>query len=181
METTQTPKSFNSETEISLRKSMRELLAAGEAIITFGAWTSLKVFISSVFGEMGISSYIDMSLDVPASIQYLMVLITFGIICSIAMSLHLFAGLGAMREGRGKKGGYVYLVFNFILCVFSITSIYHYIVSIIRHTVEGSILTLIVSIMFELTILCIVFDIYRSCFRVRRLKKQLQKEASNEQ
>ena len=155
-----------------LRKSRSNLLVAGKAVLAFGVWTMMKLLLELFLGENNFGMSIDETMGGTIEIQAAVVIGVFVIIGLIAVFIHFIIYRGAVREGRGKKGGFFYLLVAFIFIVFTIVSITY----TVTHSdlYAGQRLRFYSSILFDLALLISCTDVFYNGIMCKRLKKTLK-------
>lgn len=162
----------NDDNSVLQRKYSNRLKMAGRAIIIFGLWSSLQVLILYFLNQESILTLVYEALKeegVENSLLYPIIIIVAIILVGIPFLINLYMGLSAMGEAKGKKKTPVYLVICVLSFIFSFVSIF---MSDFSDYLELAIASLIVDITF--CIACI--DVVYSAIRLRRCKKQANKE-----
>ncbi len=158
----------------SLTKYRKSLSVAGEAMTAFGVWTGVKVVLSLFFNQNELKEILSNPAiaEIPLWFQIVFIALSVTLILGFFLSFHLIIGLGAYKEGHGKKKGIFYLFLTVLtIIVIGIEVIVFFINPRVR---EGyTLLTGISSILFELTMMCICIDILYSAFMARRVEKQM--------
>ena len=166
----------NNDVEIQLRHYRNELTLNGQVMIFYAAWSVIKLVLQVFFGEENINTIIEQAAGTVDRNTILLVLVVIMIpVVAIAFGLHLLAGIGAYREGKGVGKGRFYLPVVYLLLVNSVLSILGSLTSPqFPKTIPAALLDC------ALIFLCI--DLIHSAYQVRKLKKQINQtaEGSNE-
>lgn len=132
----------NSEREIQLRRYRDALAISGGAVIAFGLWDVIKLFIGLFLGQDTVKELIAEGMknnDIPEDemgmarlLAWVIVMMVLLVISAVTLLYHIYIGLNALRVGRQtakkKKNAYLVLtalsiVFSAIILILSITSL----------------------------------------------------------
>ena len=132
----------NSEREIQLRRYRDALAISGGAVIAFGLWDVIKLFIGLFLGQDTVKELIAEGMknsDIPEDemgmarlLVWVIVMMVLLVISAVTILYHIYIGLNALRVGRQtakkKKNAYLVLtalsiVFSAIILILSITSL----------------------------------------------------------
>ena len=122
----------NSDRNIELRQYRDALAISGGVVIAFSLWDMLKVLIGFFLGEETISEIVSASMgkeqlpenEIGAQIRmwvWVIIVAAIIVIFTLILLYHLYIGLNAYREGRGKakKKRVVYLGLTVVSCICS--------------------------------------------------------------
>ena len=176
-----------SQKQIEQRKYLNSLKISGKAMIAFGAWTALRVILLMLLGEKNIRAFIlstaqgmeelgETELSVVTAVFFVMIMV----FCIIAFLINYVAGIGAYREGKGKKKGTVYIIVTSLLLILMIMSLVASLLSEpadpAQMSTEDAFLNEEGSFLLDLTQLLICVDILYSMIKSRKIGKELEKE-----
>ena len=155
--TTQSPE------DISLQKCRSSLIASGGAMAMFALWTVLRSIVQ-----------IDSELNKRADSDALRSLITVILVVGIAdLILKFYVGLSARREGLGKKKRRPYLILGIIIAGFSVLSLIYMLIQLPADCRLYGLLTPIISLVVEATVLYASMDLVISAKKVRKIEKEM--------
>lgn len=159
----------NDKINIELRKQMRLLLVSGLAMIAFAVWSLTKTFINMILDE-NIREAFRQSESEGVSLFSLFKLALFlAVIALFVIVLHLIAGIGACRRGRGKKTGFLYLAADYLIGAGSAYSI-------LRFFLDFKLKTAAESLLPDVSLLIISVVIIVSSRLTGKLQRQLTGE-----
>lgn len=149
--------------DVLIQKNRFSLLCSGNALIIFTFWTIIRSIIQvyHILPEnyhLGTVSLMTVALMVLAS-------------CSIDLVLKVFVGLSAKAEGRGKKKSSVYIVLGILLAVLTAMELITLTPSLTDERLNNSVLSVIISIAVDATVLFAELDLVVSAIRVRKIEK----------
>ena len=154
--------------ERNLRKYQNNLYVAGFAVLVLAAWGWLKGVIS--ISVMPVSEFgADELGDNVANIIRILITAIIAVILLVAFLLRLYISRCASAEGKGKKKGYVYIVFAMIIAAVDIYSL------IATWTLLRGfdIFTSVISSLLDIMSVVVLFDVIYSSIRVKKLTKAL--------
>lgn len=154
-----------------LRKSRSDLIVAGKAVLAFGVWTMLKVLLELFLSDRNVETYIDDTIEISRDIQMAVVIGMFVVVGLFAMLIHFIIYRGAVKEGHGRKTGYLYLVIAMLFIGLSCYSIYNSI--LFPSAIEQGVLSYFSSVLFDLALVICCFDVIYNGIMCKRLKREL--------
>ena len=175
----------NSEREIQLRRYRDALAISGGAVIAFGLWDVIKLFIGLFLGQDTVKELIAEGVknsDIPEDemgmarlLAWVIVMMVLLVISAVTLLYHIYIGLNALRVGRQtakkKKNAYLVLtalsiVFSAIILILSITSL----VSGSDTDTENNIGY--ATILLELTSLMNYSYLFYAALKIRKLERE---------
>lgn len=172
--------------ERELRKSCKALMISGKAMISFGAWTVLRIVLMLFLGEHNIRTMVDSNPDLAEGVAELganaVMMIFFAVIaivCLIGFLINFLAGYGAYREGSGKKKGIVYIIITVIILGSAVAGIITTVRNGIQPPVieeEDGFISDSGSFLLDITQVLICIDVLCSVYKARKLQKELGEE-----
>ena len=166
---------MNSDIETQLRRCRTNLRDSGRGYILFGLWTAIKVFMTATMNKKYLNDVLDavdtehMDADAVKLIPVMTVLV-FLIIALVAVIVHLYIGLSAIRYSSGKKKTKFFLIFAAIIILMNLVTIPSYFLNyedlIARYNDSAAASTLV-----DLTVSFLLADIIYSVYRMDKLKK----------
>ncbi len=155
--TTQSPE------DIRLQKYRCSLISSGGAMVLFSLWTVLRSLVQ-----------IDAQLNYRGNSEALMPLVTTIVVVGIIdLVLKLYVGLSARLEGlaRGKKRPY--LVLGIIIAGISLLSLVFILLELPTDIRMYGVLTPIITLVVEITVLYAAMDLVISATKMRRLEEEM--------
>ena len=107
---------MNSPEEIKLRKYKNTLSITGMGVIIFGMWNFIKLLLYCFFKFDYIEEILEMKLEGGAKVVFIVFLTIFFILDII---FRTYIGKNAIKESRGIKKGYLYIVFTILIIAVS--------------------------------------------------------------
>lgn len=171
----------NSERDIKIRHYENTTIIVGVGTIVFSLWTVIKSFTVLFFRrELVLQEALD-QYDELAEIPEPLILGVMAVMIFFAMILDLiirvYVGRSAISEGRGRKKSRVYLFFTLILIAGSISTLFNMFTP--KTAIENTELvkalggeTSLSSVIIELTSLTMMWEMFFSACRLRKLRKQ---------
>lgn len=158
--------------DVTIRRLENNLVTVGTGIIMFGLWAFIKSILTALLIGM---DYIDNATEE----EQLLFSIASWIFAVLSVLMYLWLGLSARAEGKGKRKSPVYLFFVGMICLFSISAILYeiYTLTVQFKTVDDPV-TLLVTIIIDVTRLIFLFELIYSSVMLRRIKKQKEKEVA---
>ncbi|MBR4224227.1 MAG: hypothetical protein IKR73_05405 [Oscillospiraceae bacterium] len=165
-----------------LRKYSDTLMICGIGQIVYGVWSFilsimmlLTTDIKSMIEEMGNE---DMSVAELYNFVFVFICVFIGLMLVLDMGSRLYIGLSARAESMGKPKGKAYIVLSCIVVL-------NYTVTLgllywDLHIEDADIITIIISIMIELTSMLIMIDLIRSAINIRKLRREISQEQPQE-
>ena len=167
---------MNSETEIKIRRHKNNLSIGGRGFIVFGIWSIIKTFMMLTMGDEFTVILDDPELaDYDRTFSSILVIIIVVFYCVFILACHLVVGLNAIRYAKGKKNRIRFYVFTCIVTLVNMQAFTLYPISFSNGLLELND-TSIVSLLVDLTITLVLFNLLYSAINIDILKKRLQKE-----
>ena len=161
------------ELKIALIKYRKSLTVAGEAMMTFGVWTALKVILTMFGRQEELMEVIDVdALDLSSGrVIFILGLFLF-VVIGFSLSIHLIIGINAYQEGHGRKKGIFYLLVTVLFLVSILVEIVQFILSP-GYRLSFIEMNGISAIAFDLTVAGICLDVLYSAFMTRKTRNRL--------
>ena len=152
-----------------LTKHLKTLVISGEALIAFGLISFLQTILSSLLNEEDqLANYLDETSELPVGVQFGILFFVLFVIGGIFASIFILTGISAYKEGHGKKRGFIYLIFTFLLFVlYSANLVY----TILQPSSSDSVIRTFANILLFASIVYCTFDILNSAIKSRKLKR----------
>ena len=159
--------------EAKIRKNQSKLICSGAAVIAFGLWSIVRVFLMRFMDPISLEQFWDAPDNIPQEDFYFLIFVVLLVFLVIDLLLRLYIGLSAIREGKGKRKRIVYVVVAFLYGLLSAVSDPQYFIE----TAESEItLTGVAMTVVDLTSCIAMFEIVVSSVRLRRLQKSTDGE-----
>ncbi len=161
--------------ERDLRKYRTNLTIGGTGVMIFGIWGVVKLLLYYFMTPAAVNkdSINNISYEAREISRIFMVSFAVAMIVLVIVELVLRAIIWrlSVKEGQGKKCGYVHIVLAIIIGVTLTVSDIMYMVSPVArtHTIFDNIIIVIV----DSTSLLALFDVIFSSFKVKKLSKEL--------
>lgn len=161
---------MNSKDEILLRKFNNNIYVSGLAVLAFGIWSVIRLFISLFMG-LDAKIYNDAISEISAEGKMyfnIAFFTTIAIICLINIFIHVFIGIKAMKFSKGlahKKWLVFWAIVAFLSTIFSIP---YYLVEEFAYVD-----TIIASLILDISYLFLMVDLVYSVFFVEKIKKRI--------
>lgn len=164
--------------EQELRRYQNELVIIGGGVIAFGLWSAVRTILTIFFGndqilqEMG-----TVTNEFPEYrwVFYVLVFLVIFVIIGLFISIRLFIGSRARREGLGVKKSNLYLVLTVILIVVNIGSMGSVILGILD--TEEDVLSEFVQILIDITNVVTLIQLLIAAKKSRQIEKELEQPA----
>lgn len=152
------------------RRLENNLVTLGTGIIAFGLWAFIKLILTVML--LGSDYYEDVGEE-----DQLLVAIATWVVAILTVLMYVWLGMSARAEGKGKRKNPVYLFFVGIISVYSFTVILIETIYLITEfkTIDDP-LTLIISIIIDVTRMIFLIELIYSSVALRRIRKQALKE-----
>lgn len=159
----------NDNLNTELRKYQNLLTVSGEGIILCGLWDALKAILGLYYGQENIYKLLEsVDAEIDRSIAAAVVTVIFAVTALLVFLLHFGAGIGAVKEGKGKKKGNVYLVLTLIIMAFAVLAVAGQI-SRLPETPQ-------LAVLMDMATAFICIEVFVGAVVSRRLKKRIGKE-----
>ena len=97
--------------EAKIRKSQNILICSGQAVILFGIWSIIRMFLLIYLDPLQFEEMVRYSSDIPHNVFRAFIYAGVGTALLADLILRLFMGLSAIREGKsGIPGKRFYLI-----------------------------------------------------------------------
>lgn len=151
-----------------LRRNLNTLRVTGVGIIALSVWSIIKTVLlieldTDRFERLFRSLLGDSYEKTPA-------LFTLFLFLTVDLLFRILVGIKARKEGKGKKGGILYLVID---AAFILAAAYNLFYAFIPDPVSISPFDTLVDIVFELTTLYTCVSLFYASIKVKMLKKRL--------
>ena len=158
----------NSQLQVRLRKNQNTLVAIGWGVIAFGIWSVIKGVLGAALNTENMTELSRQG--TPALAAFWVML---GIALLIDLLLRMYVGRSAIREGKGEKKRWGYIVFALLMALTStaLTAVSVYFVA--RNGTE-SVVQLAATMIVELTSVITLLELVFSAVKVRRLSRELK-------
>ena len=159
--------------EKELRKQQNLLVDAGIGVIMFGIWGVAKInmylAMSSEFAEAIQSTTQAFELDEPFLVKGFWILIAISLV--ISLSLHLYIGLSAVADGKGKKKGNAYILLTAALLVSNL--------QVNRYAYSGGLQQIntnsVMGLLLDMASLYVMVELLITAIRVKKLRKKTKR------
>ena len=150
------------------RKHQTNLLFSGIAIIAFGIWSAFKLTIYMRTNDMVMMERLGLADMVSGDSRAAFIVVGVAVIL-ISMFVHLFIGISAIRDTRGKTKVRAYIPVSVLYICFIIVS---YISVVFTGHMEGFYGNLLVSFIIDLTSFIALVIIIQSSQELKMLRKK---------
>lgn len=155
-----------------IRKAEIELTTLGSGVIAFGAWTFIKTALNYIF--IGFDAVEDQD-----EITKTTVVILTWVIIAVDLLVRVYVGFSARAEGRNKRRKTpLYIILAGGVLFFTVIIALAEIVMLVLMT--GGLLNLLVNIIIDITSGVMLLELMINAVRVRRYRKEVQKEVRDE-
>ena len=158
-----------------LRRSCEDLVVSGRGIMAFGAWSFIRFFAQAFLDRQTIIERLGLA-DLEEKYVWLVLVVFILVFCCLGVGIHLFVGLSARAEARDGKPRIAYLVVAAIIAHYYLSRD----VDRIRGMLDGTYQSgKYMSLLIDLSLLYVLFDLFRSSIQVKRLRKRLKEAAQD--
>lgn len=154
-----------------VRRYNRNIEISGAAIIGYGIWTSLKFFFPMLLGTAKIADVLEIPPD-EAELYAGVVIASTVIVLGGAFLLHYLLGRAAIKFARGTKKSTFFVYWAVLLLLFNIASLFAYPETIRNIKKFSDVDTVVATLMVDITLIFILFDLIVSTYRLKKLRKQ---------
>lgn len=159
--------------EKELRKRQSLLVDTGMGMVMFGIWSVVKInmylALSSVFSEALQITTQALEPDEPYFIMGFWIIIAVFLVGNL--SLHLYIGLSAVADGKGRKKGYAYILLTAALLASNLqTNWYVYRTGLRQITINS-----FMGIFLDMASLYVIVELLITAIRVKRLRKKMKR------
>jgi hypothetical protein len=164
---------MNSETEIQLRLYKNNLAIGGRGYIIFGIWTVVKFIMELSMGDIRFGQIIDETVKngVDRLFAIILTTVSFAILLAIIMIIHLMVGKNAVRFGKSQENRKRFYIYTSIAALINIVGLAVYPIGIMNGASTFN-LTLIASLLVDLSVVFILIDLFYSALMIEKLIKQ---------
>ena len=162
----------------ALRRYQNELVIIGGGVIAFGLWSALQTILIMFFGDKHILQEVEkIILRFPEYrwFFYALFLVALLLIIGLSISIRLFIGYKARKEGLHGVQSNLYLVLTAILVVINLTSIF----LIMYRVMDGDkdYLNEMVQVIIDITNVVTLIQLIMAAKKSRQIQKELEQEA----
>ena len=163
---------MNSESQVKIRRFRDNLRLAGMGCIVFGIWDVVKLFMTFSMQREELDKIIRNvnRTDVSRQFIILVCVVLFLILSVIVMSIHTSVGIGAIRYSKGRKKHKTFVIGAAAFMILTITTL-----PVTLKDSGGDQITItptvIASLIADITLAYILFDMIVSAFLVDRYTK----------
>lgn len=154
-----------------IRRCRENLVSIGTGISLFGIWTVIRIIMTVILERETMISETQNYTDAGAGLIVALLCIIMAILSLMILSIHLYIGLSARKEGLGgkKRTGYLIATGLFILlyCI-GITAEIVTFQETFKSIPEGA-----VTVLIDITVLITLAELMLNAVRVRKLSVQL--------
>ena len=164
---------MNSEIEIKLRHYKNNLAIGGRNYIIFGVWTVVKLLMELTLGDLRFSLLVDETVKngVERSFAIICITVFIALLFAIIMIIHLMIGKNAVRFGKSQENRKRFYLYTSIVALINIIGLASYPIGIMNGTSALN-LTLIASVLVDLSMIFILLDLFYSALVIEKLIKQ---------
>lgn len=155
--------------EAKLRKHRSRLKISGYAVIAFGLWSIIRIFLMRYFDPLSFEAMLGEETDIPREFYDEVVFIGLLVFLSVDLLYRFFVGRAAIREGNGKKRKIIYAFFALVYGLISVCGDIHYTVLLFS---QGGRLIGLTDILVDLSACVAMFEIVYSAAAIRVLEKK---------
>ena len=112
---------------VRLRRYLNQLTMSGLGCIVFGIWSGVRLVLTMYLRRAEILELLQVDINMELAeagaedVVFYIVLSVIVLVALFAILVHLFVGLSAMKEGRGKKHRTLYLFIALLLLYGTVT------------------------------------------------------------
>ncbi len=155
-----------------LRRYRNNIESSGRAIIIFAAWAVLKFIITAAVSKDELKEMMNIA-EVDDELVYVVFGIIFFLFMVISFLVFFYIGRSAIKYARGEKKGKGFMFLAFLIGVSSFFSIPSYILQ--KWSFENFD-TIIASVLVDVTMCFIIYDMLISSRRMNRIQKEMKPE-----
>ncbi len=166
----------NEEQKVALRRYRNNLKLSGQGYIIFSVWTCMKIFMVYTMRKEDMQELMDIvnvnSYDERIQIYiFAAILIMLLLIMLFSVFVHVGIGLSAIKYSRGVSEKRGFLIPAGVFMVINILGIPGYFIDI-----HSGLDTIIASILVDLTLAYILFDMIYCACRIRKIRQNADEE-----
>lgn len=151
--------------DAKLRKHRYKLMYSGYAVIAFGVWSIIRMFLMKYLDPLGLTDMIGGPDDGYEELAFILMIV--GLL--IDLLFRLYVGRSAIREGRGRCRRITYVVFAILYTVIYVWSDGIYLARTFR---EGFSANVLATAIVDLSTCVAMAEIIVSSLSIRRLGKE---------
>ena len=155
--------------EAKLRKHRSKLKISGYAVIAFGLWSIIRIFLMRYFDPLSFEAMLGEETDIPREFYDEVVFIGLLVFLSVDLLYRFFVGRAAIREGSGNRRKMLYVFFALLYGLISVCGDIHYTVLLFS---QGGRLIGLTDILVDLSACVAMFEIVYSAAAIRVLEKK---------
>lgn len=155
--------------EAKLRKHRSRLKISGYAVIAFGLWSIIRIFLMRYFDPLSFEAMLGEETDIPR--EFYDEVVFTGLLVFLAFDLlyRFFVGRAAIREGSGNRRKMLYVFFALLYGLISVCGDIHYTVLLVSRDQR---MVELAEILVDLSSCIAMFEISYSAVAIRVLEKK---------
>ena len=154
--------------EAKIRKHQDILKCSGYAVIAFGVWSIIRMFLLKILDPLGIEEMVEIQSEESREFLVAVYFIMVVVLLCVDLLFRVYVGLSAVHEGQGKTVKPVYIVLTALYAAVSVWSDLSY----FFHLNTGSFsLNMLASTIIDLTSCVAMSEIVCSSLSMRRIRK----------
>ena len=153
-----------------IRRYNRNIETSGIAVIFYSIWAVIKFVVPILLGDEALHEILGFDLETYEEVKdllYVLIPVLFG----ITLIVYYYVGRSAIKFARGKKKRRFFAIVALLLLVNTVTYFPAYYEEFSDFSNYGDIDTTVASLLVDITLTFILFDMIYSTFMVSRLKK----------
>ena len=161
---------MDDEVKARIRKYNRNIEISGSAVILYSIWAVIKFIVPILLGDEALHEVLGLEPEVYEELKeyfYFIIPVLFG----ITLIIYYYVGRSAIKFARGKKKRKIFALVAVLLLINTVTYFPAYYEEFKNFTDYADIDTVIASLLVDITLTFILFDMIYSTFMVNRLKK----------
>ena len=155
--------------EAKLRKHRSRLKISGYAVIAFGLWSIIRIFLMRYFDPLSFEAMLGEETDIPREFYDEVVFTGLLVFLAFYLLYRFFVGRAAIREGSGNRRKMLYVFFALLYGLISVCGDIHYTVLLFS---QGGRLIGLTDILVDLSACVAMFEIVYSAAAIRVLEKK---------
>ena len=153
-----------------MRRTADDLSISGAAVIVLGAWSFLKFMMSSFLDETIFTPEL-LAIGLPPLLLRVLVAAVYVFFGAVGISLHLYIGLSARAEARGRLRSHFYLFVTGLFLILTLLSCFFTFARFFRTSEsDASAASLLIDMTLSFTLISIIV----SSRRMRALRESTQ-------
>ena len=150
--------------EARARKHRYKLIWSGYAVIAFGAWSIIRMFMMKYFDYSGFGEYFGVTDGTAETVNLLFGIMLF--VLALDLLFRLYVGRNAVREGKGMKVKHRYVFFAALYTGVALISDFAYLLDLIRGRQTADMLS---AVIIDITTSVAFIEIIVPSIALRRL------------